>query len=72
MFKRYRPETLFRTYGTYVRTDKGDAICPPPITNGGGIQTGGFSLVGNYLRPSNNYGQLIYNINAVVLILIIC
>ena len=22
---------------TYVRTDKGDAICPPPIINGGGI-----------------------------------
>ena len=21
----------------YVRTDKGDAICPPPIVNGGGI-----------------------------------
>ena len=29
-----------RTYGTYVRTDKGDAICPPPpIINGGGIKT---------------------------------
>ena len=31
-----------RTYGTYVctygRTDKGDAICPPPIINGGGIK----------------------------------
>ena len=24
---------------TYVRTDKGDAICPPPIINGGGIKT---------------------------------
>ena len=23
---------------TYVRTDKGDAICPPPIINGGGIK----------------------------------
>ena len=22
----------------YVRTDKGDAICPPPIINGGGIK----------------------------------
>ena len=22
---------------TYGRTDKGDAICPPPIINGGGI-----------------------------------
>ena len=31
-----------------------------------------FSIVGNYLRPSNNYRQLIFNINAVVLILIIC
>ena len=28
-----------------------------------------FSIVGNYLRPSNNYRQLIFNINAVVLIL---
>ena len=27
-----------RTYGTYGRTDKGDAICPP-IINGGGIKT---------------------------------
>ena len=27
----------------YVRTDKGDAICPPPpITNGGGIISIGF------------------------------
>ena len=33
---------------------------------------GVFSIVGNYLRPSNNYRQLIFNINAVVLILIIC
>ena len=32
------------------------------------IKTGVFSLVGNYLRPSNNYRQS----NAVVLILIIC
>ena len=35
------PGNLFRTYVyncTYVRTDKGDAICPP-ITNGGGIKT---------------------------------
>ena len=30
-----------------------------------------FSLVCNYLRPSNNSGQLICNINAVVLALII-
>ena len=31
-----------------------------------------FSLVGNYLHPSNNYRRLIFNINVVVLILIIC
>ena len=31
-----------------------------------------FSLVSNYLRSSNNSGQLIFNINAVVLIDIIC
>ena len=31
-----------------------------------------FSLVRNYLRPSNNSRQLIFNINAVVLIDIIC
>ena len=36
------------------------------------IKTGVFSLVGNYLRPSNSYRQSIFNINAVVLILIIC
>ena len=24
---------------TYGRTDKGDAICPPSIINGGGIKT---------------------------------
>ena len=35
-------------------------------------KTGVFSLVGNYLRPSNTYRQLIFNINAVVLILIMC
>ena len=35
---RYSPETIFRTYGTYVRTDKGDVICLP-IKNGGGIKT---------------------------------
>ena len=35
-------------------------------------KTGVFSLVGNYLRPSNNERQLIFSINAVVLILIIC
>ena len=29
-------------------------------------------FVGNYLRPSNNYRQSSFNINAVVLILIIC
>ena len=36
------------------------------------IKTGDFSIVGNYLRPSNNSRQLIFNINAVVLIGIIC
>ena len=35
-------------------------------------KTGGFSLVRNYLRPSNNSKQLIFNINAAVLIDIIC
>ena len=29
------------------------------------IKTGVFSRVGNYLRPSNNYRRLIFNINAV-------
>ena len=36
------------------------------------IKTGIFSLVGNYLRPSKIFRKLIFNINAVVLILIIC
>ena len=36
------------------------------------IKTGVFSLVGNYLHPSNNYRQSSFKINAVVLILIIC
>ena len=36
------------------------------------IKTCVFSLVGNYSRPSNNYRQSSFNINAVVLILIIC
>ena len=36
------------------------------------IKTGDFSLVRNYLYPSNNSRQLIFNINAVVLIDIIC
>ena len=31
-----------------------------------------FSLVGNYLRPSNNSRPLNFNINAVVLIVITC
>ena len=35
-------------------------------------KTGVFSLVGNYLRPSNNYRESSFNINAVVLILITC
>ena len=30
-----------------------------------------FSLIGNYLRPSNNSRQLNFNINAVVLIVIL-
>ena len=30
------------------------------------------SLIGNYLRPSNNSRQLIFNKNAVVLIVVIC
>ena len=34
------------------------------------IKTGVFSLVCNYLRPSNNSRQLIFNINAVVLIVL--
>ena len=32
-----RKPFFVRTGRTYVRTDKGDAICPPPIINGGGI-----------------------------------
>ena len=36
------------------------------------IKTGDFFLVKNYFRPSNNSRQLIFNINAVVLIDIIC
>ena len=36
------------------------------------INTGVFSLAGNYLHPSNNSRQLIFNINAVVLIVIMC
>ena len=35
-------------------------------------QIGVFSLVGNYLRPSNNSRPLNININAVVLIVITC
>ena len=34
------------------------------------IKTGVFSPVCNYLRPSNNSRQLIFNINAVVLALL--
>ena len=34
-------------------------------------KTGNFSIVRKYLRPSNNSRQLIFNINAVVLIDII-
>ena len=36
------------------------------------VKTGVFSLVGNYLRPSNNYRHASFNMNAVVLILIMC
>ena len=36
------------------------------------IKTGVFSLDGNYLRHSNNYRQVSFNINDVVLIPIIC
>ena len=35
-------------------------------------KTGVFNLVGNYLRPSNNYRQSSFNINAVVLTLMTC
>ena len=31
-----------------------------------------FSLIGNYLRPSNNSKTMNFNINAVVLIVITC
>ena len=36
------------------------------------IKTGVFSLVGNYLRPCNNYRRSNFNVNAVNLILMIC
>ena len=36
------------------------------------IKRGVFSFIGNYLRPSNNSRQLIFNINAVVLIVLFC
>ena len=36
------------------------------------LKTGNFSLVMNYLCPSNNSRQLIFNINTVVLIDIVC
>ena len=36
------------------------------------MKTGVVSLDDNYLCPSNNARQLIFNINAVVLIVIIC
>ena len=35
-------------------------------------KNGCFSIVGNYLRPFNNYRQSSFNINAVDLILTIC
>ena len=42
-FQKILPGNHFRTYGTYVRMyvqtyGKGDAICPPPFINGGGIK----------------------------------
>ena len=36
------------------------------------IKRGVFSLIGNYLRPSNNSRQLIFNINGVVFIVLFC
>ena len=36
------------------------------------IKTGDFSLVVNYLRPSNNFRQLNFYINTVVLLEITC
>ena len=36
------------------------------------INRGVFSLIGNYLRPSNNSRQLVFNMNAVVLIVLFC
>ena len=36
------------------------------------IKTGDFSPVRNYLRPSNNSRHLVFNKNAVVLIVIMC
>ena len=36
------------------------------------IKRGVFSLLCNYLRPCNNSRQLIFNINAVVLIVLFC
>ena len=34
-----KPFSYVRDVCTYGRTDKGDAICPPPIINGGGIMS---------------------------------
>ena len=42
--------TYVRTYG---RTDKGDAISPPPIINGGGIKTCVLRAQRNTIRVSN-------------------
>ena len=36
------------------------------------VKTVDFSIVWNYLRPSNNSRRMIFNINAVVSIVIIC
>ena len=36
------------------------------------IKTGGISIIRNYFGPSKNSRQLIFNINAVVLLVIMC
>ena len=62
-FKRYRPETIFRTYGTgrtYGRTNKGDAICPPPpIINGGGIKNTQKQCISPFSKAEHNIKLLL-------------
>ena len=41
-------------------------------SSGGVLCSACGAFIGNHLRPSNNSRQLIFNINAVVLIVIIC